>query len=87
MNKDLEKQIEEAAKLCPFIQLNNCSTIDEQVVGIQSAIWGIESEAAQKYWQQGMYTEEEVKEFNFQILSAIITAYGEFVNGIASNPN
>lgn len=33
------------------------------------------------------FTEDEVSEFNFQILSAIITAYGEFVNGIASNPN
>lgn len=34
-----------------------------------------------------VFTEEEVKEFNFQILSAIITAYGEFVNAITSNPN
>ncbi len=33
------------------------------------------------------FTVEEVGEFSFQILSAIITAYGEFVNGIASNPN
>ena len=34
------------------------------------------------------FTEEEVeKEFNFQILQAILFAYGEFVNGIASNPN
>lgn len=33
------------------------------------------------------FTEEEVGELNFQILSAIITAYGDFVNTIASNPN
>lgn len=34
-----------------------------------------------------IFTEEEVGEFSFQILNAILTAYGEFVNGIASNPN
>ena len=33
------------------------------------------------------FTEEEVENLNFQTLQAILTAYGEFVNGIASNPN
>lgn len=34
------------------------------------------------------FTEKEVEQnFNFQILQAILTAYSEFVNGIASNPN
>jgi len=52
------KLIEEAVKKCPFIQKH----IDEQFIGLQSAIWGIKSESAKLYHTKDMYSEKEVKD-------------------------
>ena len=41
---------------CPYIQKDDVETIDEQYVGLESAIWGIKSDCAKKYWQRNMYS-------------------------------
>jgi hypothetical protein len=57
MSKDLEKQIEEAAE-------NYCENFSHDYLWQQTNIItfkkGVKSEVARQYWQQGIYTEEEV---------------------------
>lgn len=50
--EDLENKIEEAA--CKFAKEGHLNSA-------MSFALGVESEVAKEYWQQGMYSEEEVK--------------------------
>lgn len=62
MNKDLEKQIEIIADKFADAEwrYSNGYVVAEAVK--QYFIAGAKSKAAKQYWQQGMYTEEEVKD-------------------------
>lgn len=59
--EEIDKQVENAAKSCPFIQPHNCDSLDEQVIGLKSAIWGIKSEAARDYWIKTFPESEQIK--------------------------
>lgn len=66
MDKDLEKKIEEAARIRSKLK-EGFDVGEERYYNSQaldnyhSFIEGAKSFEAKEYWQQGMYTEEEVK--------------------------
>jgi len=64
--KDLEKQIEEYASR--FAELQSFKK-DSKIYNVcsNSVIMGAKSQAAKEYWQQGMYSEKEVKELIFKL--------------------
>ena len=64
MSIDLEKQIEEAAEK---YSLNGDWTMfaEKEIVRKEAYISGAKSEAAKEYWQQGMYSEDEIWELLF----------------------
>lgn len=61
--KDLEKQIEEAAETNAN-SLSKTIDLDELdfIIANNAFITGAKSPETKEYWQQGMYTEEEVKD-------------------------
>lgn len=71
--KDLEKQIEEAGFQYNK-RLYNPEVSSEEAIYINledAFIEGAKSEAAKQYWQQGMYSEEDMLNFSFWLLNNI----------------
>ena len=62
--KDLEKQIKDAAYNF-LVKVNQSPYYSKEAF-----IAGAKSEAAKEYWQQGMYSEEEVKKFLYNLWEA-----------------
>ena len=63
--KDYEKEIVEAADLKYTTQSANPPYCEiKEKAAIRGFIEGAKSEAAKEYWQQGMYSEDDLKNFS-----------------------
>ena len=73
-NKDLEKQIEEAAYNNTESLMFSHNSLETKSMARRldnSFITGAKSETSKQYWQQGMYSEEDMLNFSFWLLNNI----------------
>ena len=70
MSKDLEKQIEEAA-IDEYKILKRILEPNIYNMLVETYIHAAKSEIAKQYWQQGMYSEEDMLNFSFWLLNNI----------------
>lgn len=84
--EELERKIEEVASNYADREIIVNEEKDENYATMIYAVkFGVKSEIAKQYWQQGMYSEEEVKQFVIAALKATGKTIKATMKNIRSN--